>query len=210
MQTQEKLNDDEIAHLAVVIAHRLRQEGFYLAANRNQLCTANRIFEISREETRIRQNKGMILIPSGLGKENIFGIIQIILRQDPLQRIEIHASAFVRRLGIQTHLKGYHYLVSAICLAMENPVLLDSLYGSLYPAVAERFGVRTHCIERNIRNALESAYRNVPEQLQAAFHYKIGKPYVSEVISLAIAHLQSPELRKQLRTAGDVRTKDLP
>ena len=181
--------DDALAHLAVVIAHRLRQDGFYLAANHNQLVTANRIFEISRDETRIRQSRDLIIIPAALGRENIFGIIQIILRMDPLNQPEHYAAEFVRRLGIQTHLKGYQYLIRAICLCMEEPALADALRSRLYPAVAASFGVRTHCVERNIRTALELAYRNAPEQLQAAFHYKIEKPYASEVIRLAVAQL---------------------
>ena len=191
MKQEAICTDDELSHLAVVLANRLRQDGFFIAANHNQLCTSGWIFELSREETRIRQNKGLILIPADLGKENIFGIIQIILKMDPMNQPSVRAAAFVRRLGIQTHLKGYHYLITAICLGIEDPSLLDSLRTRLFPAVAERYGVRAHCVERNIRTALELAYQYTPEQLQAAFHYKAGRPYVSEVIKLAVELLQT-------------------
>lgn len=99
---------------------------------------------------------------------------------------ELEAIRFVRSLGIRSHLKGYCYLITAIVLGKTKPELLGSLTRSLYPAVAELYRTTPSAVERNIRSAVQSAAAHDPERMQSVFYYKTGKPYISEVLALAL------------------------
>lgn len=100
--------------------------------------------------------------------------------------LEIEAIKFVQKLGIRSNLMGYSFLVKAIMLSLESPHLLKSMTKELYPMIANYYGSDVKNVERNIRNAITSAYENDPERIQAIFYYKVNKPYISEVLSLAV------------------------
>ena len=103
---------------------------------------------------------------------------------------ELAAIKFVKKFGIRPHLLGYSFLIKAITLALETPHLLRSLKKELYPLIADHFGKDSRAIERNIRNAIESAYENDPERIRSIFYYKVDKPYVSEVLSVAVESIR--------------------
>lgn len=105
-------------------------------------------------------------------------------------QLEIAAVRFVRELGIRPHLTGYHFLVKAIMMSLESPCLLRSLTKGLYPKIAEHFGKDVKAVERNIRRAIESAYEYDPERLRSIFYYKVNKPYISEVLSMAVESIR--------------------
>ncbi len=100
--------------------------------------------------------------------------------------VEAAATRFVQRIGIRSSLSGYHLLIRAIVLAIQEPLLLHSLTNDLYPAVARYYGCTVRSVERNIRKAIELAYDCDPERIRTMFYYKVNKPYNSEVISMAI------------------------
>lgn len=99
---------------------------------------------------------------------------------------ELAAVRFVQRLGIRPNLSGYHLLIRSITLSLKEPGLLNSLTHSLYPVVAHQCGCDVKAVERNIRRAIESAYEYDPERIRSIFYYRVDKPYISEVISLAV------------------------
>ena len=99
---------------------------------------------------------------------------------------ELAAVRFVQRLGIRPNLSGYHLLIRSITLSLKEPALLNSLTHSLYPVVARQCGCDVKAVERNIRRAIESAYEYDPERIRSIFYYRVDKPYISEVISLAV------------------------
>lgn len=101
-------------------------------------------------------------------------------------KLEIAVIRFVQKLGIRPNLMGYHFLIKAIMLSLESPYLLSSLTKGLYPKVAEHYGKDVKAVERNMRRAIESAYEYDPERLRSVFYYKVNKPYISEVLSLAV------------------------
>ena len=113
----------------------------------------------------------------------------------PIKRIESAATQFVRKMCIRSHLRGYSYLITAIVLGKKEPHLLSSLTNLLYPAVAALYHTTPNAVERSIRSAIESAARNDPEQLQSVFYYHIRKPYISEVLAVAMETLRlDPEI----------------
>jgi len=103
---------------------------------------------------------------------------------------ELAAIRFVQRLGIRPNLSGYQLLIRSITTALNNPSLLGSLTHSLYPVVAEHHGCDVRAVERNIRRAIDSAFEYDPERIRAIFYYKVDKPYISEVISLAVESIR--------------------
>ncbi|MBQ3884708.1 MAG: hypothetical protein II729_01210, partial [Ruminococcus sp.] len=56
----------------------------------------------------------------------------------------------------------------------------------LYPAIASEYGVSVNSVEQNIRRAIDSAYEYDPERIGSIFYYKVSKPFVSEVLAIAV------------------------
>ena len=111
----------------------------------------------------------------------------------PIEHITQAAKQFVRKMCIRSHLRGYSYLITAIVLGKKEPYLLSSLTSLLYPSVAAIYSTTPAAVERSIRSAIESAARLSPEQMQSVFYYHTKKPYISEVLALAMETIQ-PEL----------------
>ena len=103
---------------------------------------------------------------------------------------ELAVIHFVRKLGIRPNLLGYKLLIRSIILALRNPAMINSLTHELYPRVASYYGCNVRAVERNIRRAIESAYEYDPERIKSLFYYKVDKPYISEVISLAVESIK--------------------
>ena len=91
-------------------------------------------------------------------------------------QLENDVVKFVQKLGIRPHLTGYH--------------LLKSLTKELYPMVAMEHGKNVRAVERNMRKAIESAYEYDPQRVQSIFYYKVDKPYISEVLSMAVESIR--------------------
>jgi len=104
----------------------------------------------------------------------------------PTEQLEMAVIRFVQQLGIRPNLIGYHFLIKAILMTFNSPNLLKSLTKELYPQIAKDYGKNTKAVERNMRRAIESAYECDPQRIQSVFYYKVDKPYVSEVISMAV------------------------
>jgi len=96
----------------------------------------------------------------------------------------------IRLIGVPAHLKGYHYLRSAILIMVnENEPSNVAVTKVIYPAVAEEFNTKPTLVERSIRNAIEVTWtRGNTDLLYDYFGYTIdddkGKPTNSEFISM--------------------------
>ena len=51
-------------------------------------------------------------------------------------------------------------------------------------------GKNARSVERNMRKAIESAYEYDPQRVQSVFYYKVDKPFISEVISMAVESIR--------------------
>lgn len=105
-------------------------------------------------------------------------------------QLETEVVKFVRKLGIRPNLNGYHLLIKAILMAIESPNLLKALTKELYPRIAKDHGKNVKAVERNMRKAIESAYAYDPQRIQSVFYYKVDKPYISEVLSMAVESIR--------------------
>ena len=93
------------------------------------------------------------------------------------------------QLGVPAHIKGYHYLRTAILYSIEDKTLLDSVTKLLYPTVASIYDTTSSRVERAIRHAIEIAWdRGNVDTLNSFFGYTVdtskGKPTNSEFIAL--------------------------
>ena len=100
--------------------------------------------------------------------------------------LEIVVTDVIRQIGIPAHIKGYHYLRTAILSAMDNRAMLESVTKMLYPAVARSYGTTSSRVERAIRHAIEVAWvRGNTNVIDEYFGYSVkGKPTNSEFIAL--------------------------
>lgn len=92
-------------------------------------------------------------------------------------------------VGIPAHIKGYQFLREAIKMAIDEPSIINSITGQLYPSIASRFSTSASKVERAIRHAIEVAWnRGKIENINDVFGLKVydahEKPTNGEFIAL--------------------------
>ncbi len=96
----------------------------------------------------------------------------------------------IRAIGVPAHLKGYHYLRTAIQLLVESDEPSNvAITKDVYPLVAQECGTRAMLVERAIRNAIEVAWiRGDTKVIYEYFGYTVndkkGKPTNAEFIAM--------------------------
>lgn len=103
--------------------------------------------------------------------------------------LECAVTEIIHQVGIPAHIKGYHYLRTAIMLCVNNDEMINSITKLLYPTVAKRYQTTSSRVERAIRHAIEVAWdRGDVDVLNSYFGYTIqnsrGKPTNSEFIAM--------------------------
>lgn len=103
--------------------------------------------------------------------------------------MDVVISDIMRQIGVPAHIKGYHYLRTAIKLSIDNSEMLGSVTKLLYPTVAKMYNTTSSRVERAIRHAIEVAWdRGDIDVLNSYFGYTIqsqrGKPTNSEFIAM--------------------------
>ncbi|WP_173458145.1 sporulation transcription factor Spo0A [Ruminococcus flavefaciens] len=102
---------------------------------------------------------------------------------------EIMVTEIIQKLGVPAHIKGYHYLRTAILSAIDNSKLMECVTKLLYPCVAQKYDTTSSRVERAIRHAIEIAWdRGNSDIINSFFGYTIdnyrGRPTNSEFIAL--------------------------
>ena len=103
--------------------------------------------------------------------------------------MEVVVTDIIHQLGVPPHIKGYHYIRTAILRSVEDKSMLDSITKVLYPTVAGVYDTTSSRVERAIRHAIEIAWdRGNVDTLNSFFGYTVdtgkGKPTNSEFIAL--------------------------
>lgn len=76
-----------------------------------------------------------------------------------LNEVRIKIEKFLYDVGISSKLMGYMFLKDSLELILLNNALIYSLDSKIYPMIACKYKTEKHNIERNIRNAIEKAYK---------------------------------------------------
>lgn len=99
------------------------------------------------------------------------------------------ATEYIQSIGIPANVKGYHFLREAILIVAQNPMRGTGITKDLYPEVAKKFSTTSSKVERNIRNAIEIAFKRGNDETYAEFfrgtiNQNKGRPTNSEFISM--------------------------
>ena len=102
--------------------------------------------------------------------------------------LEIYVTKIMLDMGVPAHLKGYHYLRTAIIMSVKDMETVSSVTKLLYPEVAKRFRTTDQKVERAIRNAIEISWnRGNRSTFEILFGYSAdcgrGRPTNSEYIA---------------------------
>ena len=68
--------------------------------------------------------------------------------------------AILTKIGISSYYFGYHYLVSAICLAIEDPKYRTRITNKLYPEVGKAYNIKANAVKEGIHRAIEMWDKN--------------------------------------------------
>ncbi len=113
----------------------------------------------------------------------------ISMVKNELTNIEYVVTDIIHQIGIPAHIKGYHYLRTAIIFSINDGEMINSVTKLLYPTVAKRYNTTSSRVERAIRHAIETAWdRGNVDVLNSIFGYTVhnlkGKPTNSEFVAL--------------------------
>lgn len=99
-----------------------------------------------------------------------------------------YVTEFMLDMGVPAHLKGYHYLRTAILMAGKDMEVVGSVTKLLYPEIAKLFKTTEQKVERAIRNAIEASWvRGNADTFEDLFGYSFltgnTRPTNSEYIA---------------------------
>lgn len=122
-----------------------------------------------------------------------------VLKTGKESDIEVMVTEVIHKLGVPAHIKGYHYLRSAIINSLLDRSLMECVTKLLYPTIAMQFDTTSSRVERSIRHAIEIAWdRSGTSDFYSYFGYSPSahrsKPTNSEFIALI-----TDSLRLQLK-----------
>lgn len=108
------------------------------------------------------------------------------------EMLESEISRILHRLAVPPNLSGYRYLKEAIKLSFKDAKVFNSVTKLLYPQVAQIYSSSSQKVERSIRNAVDSAWKNESNQLrEQLFSYSDGKPSNSQFISTVVEAIKA-------------------
>lgn len=116
-----------------------------------------------------------------------------IISKIPEKSYEEKIVEILNRIGMPEHLKGYHYLIYAISLVVEDFSAISSMTKTIYEKTAREFKATHTRVERAIRNAIEVAWSKgnleYIESLFPANRDVISKPSNTEFISTVVKNI---------------------
>lgn len=96
---------------------------------------------------------------------------------------------FQSQLGIPSNIRGYNYIKTAIILAYNDPELVQNITKGLYPSVAKIYETTSSRVERAIRHALETTWKNGNmELINRVFGHSVSASKGKPTNSAFIAH----------------------
>lgn len=109
--------------------------------------------------------------------------------------IEKIVTDIIHDIGVPAHIKGYHFIRSAIIMAINDMEVINHVTKQLYPDLAKMYKTTPSRVERAIRHSIEVAWnRGYNESAQKLFGYSIssdkGKPTNSEFIAMIADHVK--------------------
>jgi len=156
-------------------------------------------------ERQVLENGAAYFLAKPFDIESLPSIVKSVCRktvQPSCTDTEILVTEVIQKLGVPAHIKGYHYLRTAILSAVENARLMECVTKQLYPSVAQKYDTTSSRVERAIRHAIEIAWdRGNAEMKNDFFGYTAdsysGRPTNSKFIALV-----TDRIRLRLKTGS--------
>ena len=109
--------------------------------------------------------------------------------------LDIEINNYLLSLKIMPTLKGYKYLRDSIKLIVTENLIFSKFKYDVYPRIARRYGTNIAAVERNISNAIDSAFLTAEiDVINSEFGNTVraekGKPTCREFILLAADKLK--------------------
>lgn len=153
-------------------------------------------------ERQVIENGAAYFLVKPFEAETLCTIVKSIVKKavsPDCRDMEMIVTDIIRTLGVPAHIKGYHYLRTAILNSVEDRQLMECVTKQLYPYVARQYNTTSSRVERAIRHAIEIAWdRGDASTLNSYFGYTVdgyrGRPTNSEFIALV-----SDKLRLQMK-----------
>lgn len=76
----------------------------------------------------------------------------------PQLSAEEETESLLLEMGVPCRLLGHQYMVSAICMLVENPDAINAITSEVYPVVADQCHTSASRVERAIRHGIEVAW----------------------------------------------------
>lgn len=100
----------------------------------------------------------------------------------------------IRKLGVTSNYKGYHFVADAIQLAMNSQDEPIRITKDIYPYLATKYKTTTLNIEHDIRTVIKVCWEtNRKEMSKMAVYPLIYKPTNSEFIDMVAHYLLSAQ-----------------
>lgn len=115
--------------------------------------------------------------------------------QKDAAKFEAAATEILLKLGIPAHIKGYHYLRTAILMSVYDVGQLSAVTKILYPNVAKEHNTTASRVERAMRHAIGIAWtradiNDVTKFFGCSYYSHQSTPTNSEFIALAADKLR--------------------
>ena len=111
-------------------------------------------------------------------------------------------SNILKELGIPANLSGYHYLMDAIQMVIENDGILQPITKFIYPDIASKYKTKSSRVERAIRHAVEKAFiygdiEIIDQIFKTTVHLSSGKVTNSEFIATVADYLMMTQVNQK-------------
>jgi len=159
----------------------------------------------SAVEQLLMENGASCIMNYPFDPEKLFLIIQSLGNYNDTsetKNIEIRITNTLLAIGLTPHLKGFHYIRTAVILTYFNPDYINNVTKLLYPQVAAQHNTTPSRVEKSIRHAIEKAWnsdafsstRYLPYDLS---RFIISRPTNSELVAIIADQLRISKQSEQ-------------
>lgn len=94
-------------------------------------------------------------------------------------------TGIIQELGLMPHLKGYHYIRTAIEMILEDVTYLDKIT-ALYAAIARKYDTSSNKVERAIRHCIFVSTNKANSKTRSAYVKYVDSSFENEEISIHV------------------------
>ena len=111
-------------------------------------------------------------------------------------------------VGINPGLLGWDYLKVGVEMVYNDREYLRNMTGKLYPDIAKEVGSTTSRVERNIRNAIESAFNNMVEDTRKKYFGNVVSMNSGKVTNTTFIAVIVERIQNNIQADGIIREEE--